>query len=84
MIIYVFSCFHFGVSEIFVSSLFLMVVFAFSDILIISILRLISKISRKTSCHQFVPKQQRNFFASLRWHIVPDDGNSDDEFIKIA
>lgn len=43
-----------------------------------------SKITRKTSCHQFAPKQQRKFFASLRWHIVPDDGNSDDEFIKIA
>lgn len=43
-----------------------------------------SKITQKIPCHQFVPKLQRKFFASLRLHIVPNDGNSDDEFIKIA
>ena len=43
-----------------------------------------SKITRKTPSHQFVSKQQRNFFACLRWHIIPDDGNSDDNFMKIA
>lgn len=42
------------------------------------------RITRKIQCHPLERKLHRKFFACLRWHIIPDDGNSDDEIIKIA